>query len=272
MNDLKARVVSAVVLGVIVLAATLAGGWFFAIVSTLIAMIVWAEWFDVVCPNGDDRVRLLGFFFLGLVLVGALFVPNQSMPLIWAVATIAFAFSSVAASGGVWPVAGFLYSGMALVGLNMLRESGSSASGLIAILFLFAVVWATDIGAYFAGRRFGGPKIAPVISPKKTWSGGIGGVVSAIMAALVVSVVAGIGFGWRLAFLAILLSVISQAGDFFESWLKRRNGVKDSSHIIPGHGGFMDRVDGLVFAAIALWALGVLQAGYARPSTAYFGA
>lgn len=270
MNDLKARLVSAVVLSAAVLGATLAGGWLFAIVSTLIAMIVWAEWFDVVCPNGDDRIRLLGFFFLGLVFVGALIVPNGAMPLIWAVATVTFAFSSITLSGGKWSVVGFLYSGMALVALNMLRESGAHSSGLIAVLFLFAVVWATDIGAYFCGRHFGGPKIAPAISPKKTWSGGIGGVISAVVAAIAVFAFAGLDGYFRAASLAIVLSVVSQAGDFFESWIKRRNGVKDSSHIIPGHGGFMDRVDGLVFAAIALWLLGVVHGGFARPSSAYF--
>lgn len=271
MNELKARVISALVLAAAVLGATLAGGWLFAVISTLIAMIVWAEWYDVVCPNGDDRIRLLGFFYLGLVFVGALIAPNGMMPFVWATATAAFAVSSATLAGGKWSVVGFLYSGMALVALNMLRESGADISGLIAVLFLFAVVWATDIGAYFAGRRFGGPKIAPAISPKKTWSGGFGGVGSAVVAGTFLFACAGLGDYGLAAGVAIVLSVISQVGDFFESWIKRRNGVKDSSHIIPGHGGFMDRVDGLVFAAIGLWVLCILGAGFDRPSSAYFG-
>ena len=270
MNDLRARIASAVILAVLVLGSTLVGGWLFAIICTLIAMIVWAEWFDVVSPNGDDRVRLLGFFFLGLLFVAGLIVPNGTMPYVWALATIAFAAASVSMAGGKWAVAGFVYSGLALVALNMLRHSDTNASGLVAILFLFAVVWATDIGAYFAGRHFGGPKIAPAISPKKTWSGGFGGVGSAIVAALGVFLFAGRDAFGLAVVLAIVLSVISQAGDFFESWIKRRNGVKDSSHIIPGHGGFMDRVDGLVFAAIALWVLCILDGGFSRPSTAFF--
>lgn len=271
MNELKARVISGVVLAVAVLGSTLVGGWLFAVVSTLIAMIVWAEWFDMACPNGDDRIRLLGFFFLGLVFAGALVVPNGAMPLVWGVATIAFAATSVALAGGKWSVVGFLYSGMSLVALNMLRESGASVTGLVAILFLFAVVWATDIGAYFVGRHFGGPKIAPAVSPKKTWSGGFGGIGSAVIAAMIVFVCAGLDGYARAVALAVVLSVLSQAGDFFESWIKRRNGVKDSGHIIPGHGGFMDRVDGLVFAAIALWLLSVHEGGFERPSMAYFG-
>lgn len=272
MSNLKARVLSALVLGVVVLCATLIGGWLFAVVSTAIAMVVWAEWVDVVCPNGDDRIRLLGFFFLGIVFVGALIVPNASMPFIWAAATLAFAVASLILVGGLWSVAGFLYSGCALVALMMLRESGGAASGLVAVLFLFATVWSTDIGAYFAGRHFGGPKIATAISPNKTWSGAIGGLLAAVVAAIIVFALAGLRSFALAALLAAILSVVSQAGDFFESWVKRRAGVKDSSHIIPGHGGVMDRVDGLVFAAIALWIMALAVSGFARPSAAFFTA
>ena len=272
MSNLKARVLSALVLGVAVLGATLIGGWLFAVVSTAIAMVVWAEWVDVVCPNGDDRIALLGFFFLALVFLGALIVPNGAMPLVWAVATLAFAAASLILVGGLWAVAGFLYSGGALVALMMLRESGPSASGLVAVLFLFAAVWSTDIGAYFAGRHFGGPKIATAISPNKTWSGAVGGLVAAIVAAIVVFALAGLGSFGLAAALAIVLSIVSQVGDFFESWVKRRGGVKDSSRIIPGHGGVMDRVDGLVFAAIALWIMAIAASGVARPSAAFFAA
>ncbi|MFZ2099574.1 MAG: phosphatidate cytidylyltransferase [Oricola sp.] len=270
MSNLKARMLSALVLGAVVLIATFAGGWMFAVVSTAIAMLVWAEWVDVVCPNGDDRIRLLGFFFLGLVFLGALFAPNGAMPVIWASATVLFAVASVILVGGMWSVAGFLYSGGALVALIMLRESGASASGLVALLFLFAAVWSTDIGAYFAGRHFGGPKIATAISPNKTWSGAIGGLTAAVIAAIIVFLIAGLHSLALAAALAAILSVVSQVGDFFESWVKRRAGVKDSSRIIPGHGGVMDRVDGLVFAAIALWILCILASGFARPSAAFF--
>jgi len=271
MSELKARIVSALVLAAVVLTATLAGGWLFAAVATMIAVIVWAEWLDMACPGCDDRIRLLGVVLLGLLFVGALFLPNSRMALAWAVATAAFVLAAMGFSGEKWSVAGFLYSGLTLVALIMLRESGDAASGLIAILFLYAVVWATDIGAYFAGRAIGGPKILPVVSPKKTWSGGIGGVISAIFAGIVVLAVAGVGSPGLAVILAVVLSVVSQIGDFFESWIKRRAGVKDSSRIIPGHGGFMDRVDGLVFAAIVLWAMSLAGGGFERPSSAFFG-
>lgn len=272
MSNLKLRVLSALVMGVVVLAATLIGAWPFAVVATVIAMLIWTEWVDLACPNGDDRIRLLGFFFLAVIFLGALFVPNGVMPLVWAAATLAFAAVSVILVGGLWAVAGLLYSGGALVALITLRESGESASGLVAVLFLFAAVWSTDIGAYFAGRRFGGPKIATAISPNKTWSGAIGGLFAAILAAIVLFAIAGLQSFVLAGFLAAILSVVSQVGDFFESWMKRRAGVKDSSRIIPGHGGVMDRVDGLVFAAIALWIMAIAASGFERPSAAFFAA
>jgi len=113
------------------------------------------------------------------------------------------------------------------------------------------VVWGTDIAAYFTGRAIGGPKLAPRISPGKTWSGAVGGAVIAMIAGTALIYVVEGAFLWPVAFLALILSIISQSGDLFESYIKRRFGVKDSSHLIPGHGGVMDRVDGLVFASIA---------------------
>ena len=270
MSNLQARVLSGVVLAAVVLAATLAGGWLFVLVASAVAMLVWNEWVDVVCPGDDDRIRLTGFVLLGLVFLAALILPNNAVVVVWLLSTLLFAAASTYLNGSAWQVAGFIYAGCALLALVTLRESGSSASGLVAVLFLFAAVWATDIGAYFAGRHFGGPKIATAISPNKTWSGAIGGLVSAALAAIVVISIADAGSPAVAGLLAVILSVVSQIGDFFESWLKRRAGVKDSSHIIPGHGGVMDRVDGLVFAAIALWILGVIGAGFGRPSAAFF--
>jgi phosphatidate cytidylyltransferase len=134
------------------------------------------------------------------------------------------------------------------------------AWGFAALMFVMLVVWVTDIGGYFAGRSFGGPKLWPRVSPNKTWAGAIGG----SMAGLAVAAgFAGLSLGKTgpLLLLGGILSIVSQLGDLFESAVKRRFGVKDSSHIIPGHGGLMDRLDGFV-AAIALAAiLGFLRGG-----------
>jgi len=119
-------------------------------------------------------------------------------------------------------------------------------------------VWATDIFAYFVGRAIGGPKLAPRISPGKTWSGAIGGAVAAIIAGTAVVWSFFSADDLRIPVLALVLSVCSQIGDLFESFIKRRFGVKDSSHLIPGHGGVMDRVDGLIFACFAAFLLAIV--------------
>ena len=139
-------------------------------------------------------------------------------------------------------------------------------------MFLFAVVWATDIAAYFVGRAIGGPKLMPQVSPKKTWSGAIGGTHRRrSLAAVAVAKFAGLdGLVRDRASLAVVLSVVAQAGDLFESALKRRFGAKDSSQLIPGHGGLMDRLDGFVAAAVLAALIGLLRGGIrcagARPA------
>ena len=127
----------------------------------------------------------------------------------------------------------------------------TSATASLALIFLFAVVWATDIAAYFVGRAVGGPKLMPRVSPNKTWSGAIGGTFAAIAAALAIAHQAALSSLFAIATLAVVLSALAQAGDLFESFLKRRFGAKDSGHLIPGHGGLMDRLDGFVAASVA---------------------
>jgi len=153
-----------------------------------------------------------------------------------------------AGSHAVWIALGILY--MAGFGLAMifLRETPGIGTGMVC--YLFATVWGTDVGAYAAGRLIGGPKLAPGISPNKTWAGLIGGMALGPAFGYGVAVL----FGARQALagivLAVLLAFVAQLGDLFESWVKRRAGVKESGHLIPGHGGILDRIDGLIFAAI----------------------
>jgi phosphatidate cytidylyltransferase len=171
---------------------------------------------------------------------------------------------AVAAGGAADPEqraragAGALYAGAAMVAPALLRASPTQ--GLAAMLWLYAIVWGTDIGAYFGGRYFGGPKLWPAISPGKTWSGAlVGAFVSTALAWLVAAamVPGGVRAGPLLA-LGLAASALSQGGDLFESAMKRRAGVKDSSRLIPGHGGLMDRLDGFIvaaaFAAAVAWA------------------
>ncbi len=144
------------------------------------------------------------------------------------------------------------------LGLLILRLT---PGGLPAVLVVLAIVWATDTGAFFAGRAIGGAKLAPLVSPNKTWAGAIGGLIVGVAAGLIVAVLADVPLTAPLVVIAALLSVASQGGDLFESWVKRMFGAKDSGTIIPGHGGLMDRVDGLAIAGGVAAIIGWLHAG-----------
>jgi phosphatidate cytidylyltransferase len=149
---------------------------------------------------------------------------------------------------------------MMLLAPLLLRDD--EAYGLLAIGLLFSIVWTTDIVAYFVGRAVGGPKLCPAISPKKTWSGAVGGTLGAMAVAVAVTQYFGLANGIAIASVALVLSVLSQGGDLLESWVKRRFGAKDASQLIPGHGGVMDRLDGFWAAALAACLLGVLRGGF----------
>jgi phosphatidate cytidylyltransferase len=183
-----------------------------------------------------------------------------SFGVLWEWRSLAAGFTKSLAASGIWNAAGIVYIGLGALALVLLRHQ---TSGLQMVLALVGTVIATDIGAYFTGRTFGGPKIAPRISPSKTWSGLLGGMLAAGIVFYVLFpglcyddctsetfVLLPGSFNW-LEFLGVLpfgatIAVIAQAGDFFESWMKRRAGVKDSGRLLPGHGGLFDRVDGLM--------------------------
>ena len=163
---------------------------------------------------------------------------------------------------GTWLAFGVLYIGLAAVALIHLR--GDASAGLVNVLFLFLTVWASDIGAYAAGRLFGGPKLAPSVSPNKTWAGAAGGLLAAVAVGVAAAYVMASAAGTppppagRTLLVAGAIGMLAQAGDFFESWIKRRFHVKDTSSLIPGHGGLLDRLDGVLAAAPAAAIFGVL--------------
>jgi phosphatidate cytidylyltransferase len=211
-------------------------------------------------------------------LVWSLFAVAIMLGVLWEWRCLAAAITTGAAKRGLWNAAGIAYVGFAAWVLIALRMR---PDGLFGVLQVVSAVIATDIGAYFAGRTIGGPKIAPSISPSKTWAGLIGGMIAAgavfvawaiyiqaqTQASLIqldapaVSVDAGVDL-WPIAVGGALVAVIAQTGDFFESWLKRRAGVKDSSHLIPGHGGLFDRLDGLLAVCFVLGILLLSSGGF----------
>lgn len=271
MSNLKLRVVSGVLMAAVALLAVYAGGPVFVLFAGIVAALVWYEWLEMTAPSRDDRILLATLALIGaatmvlLVLSGALSI--YVLILLWVLGAGALTMAGMPAKS----VVGFAYCLGALVSLAQLRGAGGFVPGAAAIVFVFATVWITDIAAYFVGRAVGGPKLAPSISPGKTISGALGGIAGALIAALLVRQVFEPAMGvWAMLVLALLISVVSQAGDLFESSLKRGAGVKDSSQLIPGHGGIMDRVDGLVFGAIALWLVCLVLAGSEAPALALF--
>jgi phosphatidate cytidylyltransferase len=246
--DLRLRVVSATVMLPVGLGGLWLGGWVWATLVTLAALVLALEWLAL-C-----RVPVWGLRTLAVpasVLVSCVLTALGQAPL-------ALTWLAVW-TGVVWlrmrrpaPALGMPYVGLSAVALIWLRDS--SAAGRGGVLFLLLVVWATDIAAYAVGRLVGGPRLAPAISPGKTWSGAAGG----FCGALLVGWAAAPGFS--AVPLAAVLSVIAQGGDLMESALKRRFGVKDSGRLIPGHGGLLDRLDGVLAAAPAA-ALLALVAG-----------
>ncbi|MGP2492763.1 phosphatidate cytidylyltransferase [Mesorhizobium sp. PUT5] len=272
MSNLQLRIVSAVVLAAVVLGLTFLGGLPFRLLSALIAAAVFYEWTRMSRPGTVSGGAGLVFDLMMAVFVAALAWGLPAATLLVLLAVLAAVCAGVTAlrGAGRWEAPGLLYAGLSGFCLALLRDG--DRSGLVAILFLFAVVWATDIFAYFVGRAIGGPKLAPSISPGKTQSGALGGLAGGVAAGVLLAAAAGAGNLAALGLVALFLSIVSQAGDLFESWIKRRHGCKDSGAVIPGHGGVMDRVDGLVAAALALYVIGWIAASAENPAHGLFPA
>jgi phosphatidate cytidylyltransferase len=279
-GNLTLRVASAAVLAPVAVAITYAGGWVFLLLCTIAAGIVLWEWTALVLHRADARTLTVGWAALiaAMLLIGFGRPAAAGVPIV-AGAIVAGVFAAAwsrveraavpndTAEGpwlGLWAAAGVLYAGALLVSPALLR--GDRAWGLTALLFLFANVWATDIFAYFCGRTIGGPLLWREVSPKKTWSGAIGGLLGGVAASVAVAYASGIGRLGIVGVMALVLSVLAQAGDLFESAVKRRFGAKDSSHLIPGHGGLMDRLDGFLVAALAALVIGIVHQGMAAPA------
>lgn len=242
-------------LATVALLATLQGGWLFALLWLAAGIAVATEWLTM--TRAEPRALLSGLALAGLagLALGRLLSWDEAVALVIMAGAIGATFA-LAASGRdrLWGVAGFGYAAVLTLVPVLVRDRPDL--GIWGVLWMFGVVWATDIAAYFTGRALGGPKLWPSVSPKKTWSGFAGGLAGGTACGTAVAYAAarsgtvlpaGLGI---LAVAAALASVASQAGDLTESAMKRAFDVKDSGRLIPGHGGVMDRLDG--FAAVAL--------------------
>jgi len=260
-SDVRLRLLSGIILAPLVFGVVYLGGSAFAAVVALVVATGLYEWLKLVDPAAPlpDRCGLYGSLALTLLLI-AVGMPSLSIVTLAMATTIFYVQrSNNDLPHSFWFAVGLPY--MAGSGLALIYLRDTPVIGLGIIAYLLAVVWGMDIGAYFTGRLIGGPKLWPSVSPNKTWSGFIGGCVVAFLAAwgvLVFTHAASHAVG---LVVAVLLAAVSQGGDLFKSFFKRRAGVKDSGNLIPGHGGILDRIDGLVFAALLL---AFLQAIFGR--------
>ena len=267
-TDLRSRLISAIVLGITVLLLTFIGGVAFRLLCCAASIIVFDEWSRMTRAKRAGDIYIfarrslylsLALFFFGL--------HGWSLTLLLA----STAFIGIVDQGerkANWVMGGLVYGGAAGMAPGILRDSGPE--GLAALGLVICVVWATDIFAYFTGRTLGGPKLMPMVSPKKTMSGALGG--------LVAGTFFGLGFEYwltgdvslKVAIVCAVLSIVGQAGDLYESWIKRRFGVKDSGRLFPGHGGLMDRIDAVIISTGVLLLVGILGSGLAHPARAIF--
>lgn len=257
-SDLGPRLLSAAVLIVLTASALYIGGYVFALVVGAVFALAYREWETMVTrapltPGGMVLIGLVGL----AALVYPLFGPLGTIGVIVVAAVLAVAMRGEAAP---WRVLGLVIYGAIIIAALAMR--GDTMTGVWAGVYLGTVVWMTDSAAFFTGRQIGGEKLAPEISPSKTWSGALGGLALGTGAGLLVWVVVTDSPWWIGLLLSATISVLGQLGDLSESAIKRHFRIKDSGDLIPGHGGLMDRLDSLTFGILLVLLVGALHAGY----------
>lgn len=257
-TDLGPRLLSAAVLIAITLVGLYLGGYAFAALVGAVIAGCYREWERMVTLK---PLSPLGSVLIGLIAVSALAYPFGGIALTAGILVAAALLALIAEQPvGLWRAGGVLFFGLVIIALLGMR--GTTEEGIYAGIFLAAVIWLTDSGAFFTGRQIGGERLAPDISPSKTWSGAIGGFALGTLAGLIVWLIVAPASPWWIGLaLAAGTSVAGQAGDLAESAIKRRFRVKDSGDIIPGHGGLMDRLDSLTFGVLLVYGVGLLRAG-----------
>ncbi|MEM7427566.1 MAG: phosphatidate cytidylyltransferase [Pseudomonadota bacterium] len=259
-RDLGVRSLAALVLAPIVLLCVWWGGLPYLLLLLVTGCGVAWEWCTLVYGRGreNSQMALHGAAVAAALIAAFLGYPVVSLFIAGCCWLVSVLLASRSGSVDFWRLVGVAYVTVPLLALFYLRlEPGF---GFLALLWLLTVVWMTDTFAYFAGRLIGGPKLSR-FSPKKTWAGLGGGAVGAAIASGAVGVLASLPVIWIPVVLAAIIAVVSQIGDIFESAAKRHFNAKDSSSLIPGHGGILDRIDGLMFAAVFCVGLALLRGG-----------
>jgi phosphatidate cytidylyltransferase len=255
-RNLMMRVAAALILAPVAVAIAWLGGWLWTTLVTLAAIGLYVEWLMIVGVARETRVVTSGA--VALSISGLCLAAGRIDASLLALALGLAAVALLSPDRRSWIATGFFYAAAAQIASVLVRLD--QTYGFVALMLVLLVVWVTDIGGYFAGRGIGGPKLWPRVSPKKTWAGAVGGFAASLVIAAGFAAL-GLGKTGPLLVLGAVLSIASQLGDLFESAVKRRFGVKDSSHIIPGHGGLLDRLDGFVAAIVVAAIFGLLRGG-----------
>ena len=268
-GELTRRILSGCAIAAIALFMIYWGPNAFAVLTFLIAGAMSWEWGRIV--RGEDTGAATAVHILAVAATAILTAMGVAGLGILAaiIGAIAVGVLSFGTGRAQLSGAGVLYTALPVASLGWLR--GDEPLGFSAALFVLLAVVLTDTAAYAAGRTIGGPKLMPAVSPKKTWSGLIGGLSGAALGGVLFSFLSGTGSALWLAGLAVLLGLVAQAGDLAESALKRQFGLKDASDLIPGHGGFMDRMDGVVTAAIVAAMIAFAIDAYAPARALLYG-
>lgn len=240
-SNLRLRMIASIVMIVVASAALYVGGLFFWLLAVITSLFMMSEWANLSGATG--REKRIGQFALSvpLAIMGPEWLIIETRPFFTLGLLAGATFFMLIVTNKRQLAAGVIYCGLPVLALTLLRVQ---PDGVVLTLWALALVWMTDIGAFFTGRALNGPKLAPRISPAKTWSGLVGGILLATISAGLLLVYRGLPF--HLFAATPILAIVAQAGDLYESWIKRRAGVKDSGNILPGHGGVLDRIDGLV--------------------------
>ncbi len=252
-GELQLRIVFGLLLAALGFFQTWLGGLAFQLFIGLISVLIYFEFRRICATAIPARIAFFTFAFLLLNIAAWLSKAYDT-----AIILTGFAFLSLWAWEALikrtgWSAVGLVYALLPFFAIVHLR--GTSDQGFHLILLLFAFVWGADTFAYVAGKTFGGPKLAPKISPGKTWSGFVGGLLGGVLVGWVLFKILGYSLLPAFFVVAALLVLVSQIGDLVESMLKRHFNVKDSGNLIPGHGGVLDRIDGLIFSAVVAWVL-----------------
>jgi phosphatidate cytidylyltransferase len=265
-RNLMLRVISAAVLVPVALVLAYVGGWPFLVLCALGSTGILWEWARLIAGTLDYPTPALGW--VSLLAAFASTGVNEPGLAVTAVAIGAVLAATASARRppprSVWAAGGVIYAGVAFLGPALLRRDAEL--GFPAFLFVAATVWTTDTLAYFVGRALGGPLLWPRVSPNKTWSGVVGGLAGGVAGGTLVAYANGLGRLAVVGVVALVLSAGAQAGDLFESAVKRRFGAKDTSRLIPGHGGLMDRLDGFLVAALIALLIGIFRQGTDAPA------